>query len=239
LRLSSTQLEFVKCYGGGVKSYGQYCALARALDVIGDRWSPLIVRELLGGARRYGELLEGLPGIATNLLAERLRHLEAAGVVERDEEGRYRLSEWGEGLREPLYALARWGAPVTMSRGVGDDTFRSEWLVHPVNVLFEGADARRGDMTVEVRIGEKPMTIESRRGQVTVHPGAPPSPDVALAGPADIILGLLAGQIDPDTARQLDVDIQGDGRRLRHLRPRPGRAPLPSDTGVAGSGVGQ
>ncbi len=111
-----------------VKSYGQYCALARGLDVIGERWSLLIVRELLDGPRRYGKLIEGLPGIATNLLAERLRHLVGAGVIERRKDGGYRLTPWGEQLREPLYALARWSAPVVMSSPVGDDAFRPAWL---------------------------------------------------------------------------------------------------------------
>ena len=65
-----------------MRSYGQYCALARALDVVGDRWTLLVVRELLARDCRYSDLREGLPGIATNLLADRLRHLEAAGLVE-------------------------------------------------------------------------------------------------------------------------------------------------------------
>ena len=88
-----------------MRSYGQYCALARALDVIGDRWALLIVRELLDGPRRYNELLAGLPGVATNLLAERLRTLESSGVVESSADGRYALTAWRIGLREPIYAL--------------------------------------------------------------------------------------------------------------------------------------
>jgi DNA-binding HxlR family transcriptional regulator len=82
-------------------------ALARGLDVIGDRWTLLVVRELLAGSRRYSELLEGLPGIATNLLADPLRSLEERGVVARDSEGGYQLTEWGQGLSEVLYAVAR------------------------------------------------------------------------------------------------------------------------------------
>jgi len=82
------------------RSYGQYCGLAQALDVVGSRWSLLIVRELLGGPARYGQLQAGLPGIATNLLAERLRELEEAGVVRRqlDTDSNsvaYALTPWG------------------------------------------------------------------------------------------------------------------------------------------------
>ena len=75
--------------------------------MIGDRWTLLVVRELLAGSRRYSELLEGLPGIATNLLADPLRSLEERGVVARDSEGGYQLTEWGQGLSEVLYAVAR------------------------------------------------------------------------------------------------------------------------------------
>ena len=75
-----------------MKSYGQYCGLARALDVIGDRWVLLIVRELLDGPRRYAELLDGLPGIATNLLVDRLRSMETSGLLARQDDGRYALT---------------------------------------------------------------------------------------------------------------------------------------------------
>jgi len=201
-----------------MKSYGQYCALARALDVIGDRWTPLVVRELLGGPRRYSELLEGLPGIATNLLADRLRSLEERAVVARDDDGRYVLTDWGQGLSEPLYALARWAAPL-MAQPVGNDAFRGDWLAHPVKVIFEGTDPRRPNLTVEVRTGGAPVTIESAGGEVRVRPGPAPAPDLVLTGPPDGIVGLLAGKLDPTAAARRGVEIQGDARRLAKLRP--------------------
>lgn len=212
-----------------MKSYGQYCAIARALDVVGERWSMLIVRELLDGPRRYGELVEGLPGIATNLLAERLRHLTDAGVVLRRDTGHYALTPWGEGLREPLYALARWSAPVVMARPRGSDSFRAAWLAHPVAVIFDGIDARRPPLVVEVQIGGESTFIESRDGAVTLRTGHPRAPDLVLAGPVDQLLGLLAGYLAPDAAVRGGVTITGDGRRLARLRPklplpRPGRA---------------
>ena len=202
-----------------MKSYGHYCALARGLDVVGERWSLLIVRELLGGPCRYSELSDGLPGIASNLLAERLRHLIGAGVVEHKGDGRYALSEWGEGLREPLYAFARWSAPVVMVRPASDDSFRAAWLAHPVSVLFEGVDERRPALIVEVRIGDEVATIESRAGKVALRPVPLPSPDVVLDGPPDQILGLLAGYLDPRDAAQRGVAVTGDARRLARLRP--------------------
>jgi DNA-binding HxlR family transcriptional regulator len=202
-----------------MRSYGQYCALARALDVIGDRWSPLVVRELLVGPRRYGELLEGLPGIATNLLAERLRHLEALAVIERTADGRYSLTPWGEGLRGPLYELAHWAAPVMMTRPVGNDSFRSDWLAHAVAALFHGTDPLRPQAVIEVRTGDSPMTIESLGGRIEVRTGGHPSADVVVAGPPDAILGVLAGLLDIATAAELGVEATGDARLLRRLRP--------------------
>src|SRR6059058_2489208 len=110
-----------------MKSYGQYCGLAKALDLVGDRWSLLIVRELLlRDACRYTDLREGLPGIATNLLADRLRDLESAGVVEREEAPPpvattlFRLTERGRELLPALHALGHWGGPM-LGDDFGDD----------------------------------------------------------------------------------------------------------------------
>src|SRR4030081_2233289 len=115
------------------RSYGQYCGLARALDVVGDRWNLLIVRQLLLAPARYRELLDGLPGVATNLLTDRLRDLEAAGVVERRRAEdttaiASALPPGGAELREPIEGLIRWSAPL-MVRGPDGDRFRAEWLV--------------------------------------------------------------------------------------------------------------
>src|SRR6184192_1109357 len=98
-----------------MRSYDEYCAIAKSLDVVGDRWTLLIVRELaLSGACRYTDLRDGLPGIATNLLADRLRQLERAGVIEREvapppiAATLFRLTERGEQLRGAVHALGRW-----------------------------------------------------------------------------------------------------------------------------------
>jgi DNA-binding HxlR family transcriptional regulator len=209
-----------------MKSYGQYCALARGLDVIGDRWTLLIVRELLAGPRRYSELLEGLPGIATNLLAERMRGLEEHQVVARDANARYHLTTWGQGLTEPLQAIARWAAPL-MAAPMADDAFRSSWLALPVAVIFDGIDQRRPRLTIEVRTGETPVTIESRNGQVWVQPGPAMSPDLVLTGPPDGIVGLLMGALDETAVASPGVTVQGDVRLLARLR-APARVRPPS-----------
>lgn len=200
-----------------MRSYHQYCSFARGLDIIGDRWILLIVRELLEGPRRYNELLHGLPGIATNLLAERLRDLTQAGVVERRSDSTYALTEWGEGLRDVIHSLGRWARPL-MGRMERDDEFRSHWLVHPIHVLYEGVDRRRLPLTVEVDTADAPMTLQSANGRVRVLPGRPESPDLVLSGPPDGIIGVLAGKHDrPAVAK---VTVKGDARKIAKLRPR-------------------
>jgi DNA-binding HxlR family transcriptional regulator len=200
-----------------VKSYGQYCAIARGLDVVGDRWTLLIVRELLTGSRRYGDLQEGLAGIATNLLADRLRHLEQHGVVERDSRGTYQLTKWGQGLAEPVYALARWAAPL-MAEPAGDDQFRSTWLVPVVANIFDGVDPSRPDTTIEIRTGDSPMSIVSTGGRVQLQPGSADSPDLVISGPPEGVIGLLAGAFDKAAATERGVSVDGDIRRLARLK---------------------
>lgn len=200
-----------------MKSYGQYCAIARGLDVVGDRWTLLIVRELLNGPRRYGELQDGLTGIATNLLADRLRHLEQHAVVDRDSRGMYKLTKWGQGLVGPIYALARWAGPL-MAEPAGDDQFRSSWLVPVVAGIFGGVDPSRPDTTMEIHTGESPMTVVSTRGRLEVQPGPADRPDLVISGPPEGVVGLLAGTLDKAGASERGVLVQGDTRRLARLR---------------------
>ena len=95
------------------KSYGQYCPMSRSLGMLGERWSLLIVRDLLSGTTRFNDLARGLPGLSRGLLAKRLRQLELAGVVERLK-GRYLLTEAGRGLEPVVDALSAWGARVDL-----------------------------------------------------------------------------------------------------------------------------
>src|SRR5437899_5418279 len=140
-----------------MRSYRQYCAVAKALDVVGDRWNLLIVRELLiRGACRYTDLLNGLPGIATNLLADRLRELEQAGVVEREEAPPpiattlFRLTERGRALEPVVYALGQWGTPF-MVEPAGDDAFRGHWLTYPAQLFLADQAPDRPPVTIELR----------------------------------------------------------------------------------------
>ncbi len=203
-----------------MKSYGQFCGLARALDVVGERWSLLVVRELLDGPRRYNELLDGLPGVASNLLVDRLRNLERRSVVRRLDDGRYALTEWGQGLHEAIYALGRWAGPL-MAQQRGSDEFRPNWIRHMFIARFEGVDPKRAELTVELDVdGQQATTLVSAQGRVHVVGGLVRDADIVLAGPTEPVVALLLGRISRANAASRGVSTRGDVRRLRGLRPR-------------------
>jgi len=208
-----------------MRSYGQYCSVAKALDVVGERWNLLIVRELLlRGPCRYTDLRQGLPGIATNLLGDRLRDLEQAGVVRRRPASPpvatdlFELTDSGTALAPVLRALGEWGARY-MSGDAGGDVFCGHWLAFPVS-LYLRAPADR-DLTVEVRVGGTPMTIEAVGGELQVSPGHAADPALVLQGEAQLVLGVIAGQLDLDEARRAGLEVQGDAQVLALLRAAP------------------
>jgi DNA-binding HxlR family transcriptional regulator len=205
------------------RSYGQYCGLARALDVVGDRWNLLIVRQLLIAPARYRELLDGLPGMATNLLADRLRDLETAGVVERRlaEEGNaivYALTPWGAGLREPVEGLIRWSTPL-MARGPGGDRFHAEWLVVALRALLAGRRAARRSSAVGIAVDDRLLQVRATRSGVDVTPHDGRDLDAVVRADASIVLGLAAGALTLDDAAGL-VDIEGDEAAVRAVLSR-------------------
>jgi DNA-binding HxlR family transcriptional regulator len=200
-----------------MRSFGQYCALAKALDVVGDRWTLLIVRELLIHPCRYSELQDGLTGIATNLLAERLRQLEGSGVITRDGAGRYELTDWGRKLGTPVSELVRWAAPLMLA-GQGTDAFRARWLELPLELMFGGIDPGRPSLQIEIRTAAEVLTVTSAAGSVRVRSGPAPSPDVVVTGPPELIIGLMSGALDTDAARSQGVHILGDFAAVDRLR---------------------
>jgi DNA-binding HxlR family transcriptional regulator len=200
-----------------MRSYGQYCALAKALDVVGDRWSLLIVRELLVRPCRYSELQDGLTGIATNLLAERLRQLEGAGVIGRDAEGRYELSAWGQRLATPVQELVRWAAPLMLA-GQGTDAFRARWLELPLELMFAGSKPEGPNIQIEIRTADEVLTVESAADGVHVRSGPAPSPSVVVSGPPERIIGLFSGALGKDVALTQGVSILGDFTAIERMR---------------------
>ncbi|KLO29450.1 HxlR family transcriptional regulator [Mycolicibacter heraklionensis] len=200
------------------RDYGQYCGLARALDVVGDRWNLLIVRQLLMGPARYRELRDGLSGIATNLLADRLRDLETAGVVERrlsDEGGvvTYALTEWGAQLREPIHALVRWSTPL-MIRGPQGDEFRAEWLLLALPALFAGRIPADRSVAVGVAVDGGMVQLQATESGVDVSMPDGRELDAVLKAEAPLVLGLAAGVLSLDDVAAL-VEIDGDESAVR------------------------
>jgi DNA-binding HxlR family transcriptional regulator len=196
------------------RSYGQYCGLARALDVVGDRWNLLIVRQLLMAPARYRDLLDGLPGVATNLLADRLRDLEAAGVVERRlaAEGNaveYLLTPWGAGLREPVEGLIRWSTPL-MVRGPDGDRFRPEWLAVALPAMLSGARPS----TVGIAVDGQLLQVLTTDSGVEVGPHDGRELDAVLRADAAIVLGLAAGALNLD---DFVGHIDGDDAAVRAM----------------------
>ena len=209
-----------------MKSYREYCAVAQALDVVGERWTMLIVRELLiRGPCRYTDLRNGLPGIATNLLAERLREMEKAGLIRREDAPPpvattlFHLTDRGAELRPVVDALGRWGGPL-VTRPIGDDEFRSHWLAMPLELHLSDHAPDRAPITIEVRAGDHPMIVETVDGKVRARPGRAEHPDAVLTGTGSQVLGLLLGHLDLAEAKRRGLQFEGDSEVLDRVRPR-------------------
>ncbi len=210
-----------------MRSYGQYCAVAKALDVLGDRWTLLIVRELmLGGPSRYTDLRNGLPGIATNLLSERLRDLEAAGVVRREQvpppvaSTLFSLTERGEQLRPLLHEIGVWGVPYMAEGPAEGDEFRGRWMAWPAESFLLDASPSAPPVELELRTGGESVIVRAEGGEILTRPGPAAEPDAVLSGPAHPILGLLSGAFTLAEARRGGAEFEGDRAVLARLRPR-------------------
>jgi DNA-binding HxlR family transcriptional regulator len=166
------------------KRYAQYCPVAHALELVGERWALLVVRELLNGPKRYTDLAAALPGIGTNILAGRLRDLEQAGVVQKRRlpppaaAQVYELTPYGEELRDPIYALARWGAK-SLGAPTSDEALAPGWLVNAVRATCVGAgSAPSGE--VELRIADDIVRVRFDEGEPVVQAGSSDSADVVI-----------------------------------------------------------
>jgi DNA-binding HxlR family transcriptional regulator len=206
-----------------MRSYGQYCPLANGLDLVGDRWTLLIVRELGIRSARYADLHAALPGIATNLLAERLRALAAAGVVEVATTPPpavatvYALTDWGRQLYDIVVRLGRWGAR-TLLAGPGDRSFRARYVIPVAHALY-AIDADRSGLaplTIAVEHGAERAHVTLTAGGVegVIDTSGRPA-DVVLDGAPDVVYGLLAGVLDPRDHTDAVHGTPGAIRRLR------------------------
>jgi len=199
-----------------MKRYGEACAIARALDVVGERWSLLLVRELILGPRRYRDLATGLPGIPSNVLAARLKDLQCAGVITQrtlpapTDVTVYELTGAGRALQPALKELLDWGlryGPEPSS----DDTAQPGWAL----LAAAGRPtALPGRQTCELRVGPESFYLSSDAGKLTVRRGPAPDGDVVVTMSADTLYSLVAGQTTvTDAVRHSTVD--GDTRIAR------------------------
>lgn len=184
------------------RSYGQHCALAKSLDLVGDRWTLLIVRELLDRPRRYGDLLNSLSPIATDMLAGRLRDLERNGLVVKRELPKpasgnvYDLTDDGRALEDVINAFVRWGRHLLFTR-TPTDLVRPEWLARAVRAYVR--DDRTGpDLVLRLATpqGGATILIGTRRVELV---GDEVAPDVVLTGEVDV----LAAATDPARVEEL------------------------------------
>jgi DNA-binding HxlR family transcriptional regulator len=182
------------------KSYAQYCAVARALDVVGERWTLLIVRDLLMGPKRYTDLRQGLPGIATDILTARLRTLEDAGCVRRRELPRpapatvYELTDSSPELGQAILALGKIGLATLGDPEPGDD-LRAERLVLGLRISFRREKFADLAETYELVIDGERFTVAARDGSVDTRPGGASSASISLRSDADTFVALMTGRL--------------------------------------------
>ena len=199
-----------------MKSYQQYCSVARALDVVGDRWVLLIVRELLTfGPSRYSDLKRGLPGVASNLLAERLRVMETDGLIERHDApapvgaNLYQLTQRGRDLEDVVHALARWGLD-RMAAGVQDgDAVQPQWIALYAGMELSPAVSENPQIVLGVETGDEAVRAILRHDSFEIRRGTSPEADVTVSGPAKLVGGVLTGRLSPEQGTELGAEVDG------------------------------
>ncbi len=212
-----------------MRSYQQFCSMARALDVVGDRWILLIVRELITqGPCRYSDLRRGLPGIASNLLADRLREMEASGLIVRHDAPPpvaatlIRLTDRGQDLSGVARELTRWGAPLLMEHQE-DEQFRMHWFALPLRYLCR--DGSPGDPASTVLLGNRHdgCYVIADAGSIDVQPlAADHRADATVDAPPQVLVGLFTGQTTLARARKQGLLLDGSTKAFRRILPAAG-----------------
>jgi DNA-binding HxlR family transcriptional regulator len=204
--------------------YQQYCPLARTLDVVGDRWTLLIVRELVPGPRRFTDLLGGLPGVSRNLLTERLRGLERAGIVGRRELPApaarlvYELTADGRDLADAIVPLIRWGAGRLGDRE-SRESFRPRWLAVAMAGLADREAARGIKEAYEYVVGDSVFHFTVADGMIEVHDGPAREPAVVVTTDEETYADLASGRVSGSSAVSAGtLNFSGDARATKRLR---------------------
>src|SRR5215471_13905017 len=198
--------------------YQQYCGAARALDVVGDRWTLLIVRELTLGPLRFTDLLDGLPGISRNLLTQRLRDLEADGIVARQElpppaaRQVYELTDDGHDLAKAMLPLVAWGVRRLGSRKPGE-SFRPHWAALAMAAFADRDAAKRVTEAYEYRVGGLVFHFDLDHGSIQLHDGPARNPAIILTTDEETWADIASGEITGSSAVAAgSLELKGDAR---------------------------
>lgn len=199
------------------RSYNQYCGLAYALDIVGERWTLLIIRELMAGPRRFKDLVAGLPDISTNLLAERLKHLEQQGLLCRrvlpPPAGStvYQLTSLGYELEKTLLELGKWGSQFVPPSPEGATLLPVGSYALTLKTFFRPELARGVNETYELRVDNEVLQVQINEGEIAIRQGDARNANVIFQTTMPTYLGLLQRQIQPEEAIDKGlIRIEGD-----------------------------
>lgn len=208
----------------GTRRYQQYCALAQALDVVGDRWTLLIIRELRPGPRRFTDLIDGLPGISRKLLSERLRDLERESIITRQElpppaaRQVYELTDDGRDLATAMAPLIAWGGR-RMGERQPDESFHPRWLSVAMVGLADREAAKGVRESYQYVVGDSTFHFTVDDGSVDVHDGPAGDPSVVVTTDEETWADIASGRIDTSSAAALGaVTVTGDRQAVNRLR---------------------
>lgn len=206
------------------KSYNQLCGVAYALDVIGERWTILIIRELMPGPRRFTDLMDGLPGISTNLLSCRLKRLEEQGIIVRRTlpppagSTVYELTPVGLGLEDTLLELGRWGSQFVPAVPQGDVLLHLGSYALTLKTFFRAEQAQGLDETYELHVDEERLVVHIHDGKIDVRQGLAEKPEMVLRTDMRTYMGLLRGMLSPSAAQaQGLLEVEGDATALERF----------------------
>jgi DNA-binding HxlR family transcriptional regulator len=198
------------------RSYNQYCAVARAMDIVGERWTLLIVRELLSGPKRFKDLLEGLPGIGTNLLTARLKDLEGYGVVCRTTlpppaaSRVYELTDLGRSLEPVVMSLARWGLEFLGASRKEEDR-QPAWAMVAVKCVLEAEATAETRESYEFRVDDEVFHVRIEDDETEVRQGSVADPALVVRSDTQTLLAVAAGRAEPAEALASGaIGIEGD-----------------------------
>jgi DNA-binding HxlR family transcriptional regulator len=203
------------------RSYNQLCGLAYALDIVGERWTLLIIRELTPGPRRFTDLMAGLPGISSNLLSGRLKSLEEQGLIRRRDlpppagSTVYELTPLGHSLEPMMLELGKWGSQFVPQQPAGDALLRAGSYALTLKTFFDPRKARGLRETYELRVDGDMLSVRIDDGDIDVWQGRAQAPDMVLHADMPTYMALLLGHLQPEEALAGDhVRVEGDAGAL-------------------------